>query len=255
MTPKRLRADLVAALKAVEDPSKRDAMRAYMKNDFVFLGVVAPARRTAMKEVLAASGLTRRTPVTTEWLTELSLSLWKGPEREIQYLAGDVLEFFAKSLTVDLLTTVVGPIFETTKPNSNWWDSVDLLVGSAVSPIGRANDLSALMRSWVAGSGKPIHKRADGSFSPELAKVRCAILHQLGRNGTTDEALLFELCAHRAADKEFFVAKAIGWALRDYSYTAPDAVEAFIKGHPELTPLAQREGLKAVLRRRSRVQE
>jgi len=74
--------------------------------------------------------------------------------------------------------------------------------------------------------------------------VRSALIHQLGYGERTDADLLFTFCARRAADREFFVAKAVGWALRTYARVAPDAVRAFVEGHPELTKLARREALK-----------
>jgi 3-methyladenine DNA glycosylase AlkD len=224
-------------------------MRAYMKNDFVFLGVPAPVRRTALRTVLSAHGLSKRTAVPADWLTELSLSLAKGPHREEQYLAGDVLEVFSGSTRVEMLATIVEPVFETKNPTlGGWWDLVDHFVGCLVSPLGARCDIAPMMRSWVLGSGVRIDQRPSGPFPAELSKVRIAILSQLGRHGSTDEALLFDICAHRAPDREFFVAKAIGWALRDYSYTAPLSVARFADDHPELTTLARREGLKAINR-------
>jgi 3-methyladenine DNA glycosylase AlkD len=245
--------DLVEALRvelaAVADPSKSEPMRAYMKNDFAFLGVPAPSRRTALRSVLSAHGLSKRTTVPADWLTEVSLSLAKGPHREQQYLAGDVLEVFSGSTAAEMLTTIVEPVFETKDPAlGGWWDLVDHFVGCLVAPLGARFDIAPTMRSWVLGSGVSIDQRPSGPFPAELSKVRIAILSQLGLDGSTDEGLLFELCAYRARDREFFVAKAIGWALRDYSYTAPLSVVRFVDNHPELTTLARREGLKAINR-------
>lgn len=242
-------ADLHAELASVADPSRREPMRAYMKNDFVFLGVPAPVRRTAMRKVLGAHGLSGRTVVSTDWLTELALSLAKGPWREVQYLSGDVLHVFSRSVIPEMLTTIIGPVFSTSDATlGGWWDLVDHYVGCLVVPLGSRFDISSTMRSWLHSSGRPIHMRLEGPFSEDLAKVRIAILSQLGRKAWTDEALLFEFCDHRAGDREFFVAKAIGWALRDYSYSAPVAVKRFVDSHPELTKLAAREALKAVKR-------
>jgi 3-methyladenine DNA glycosylase AlkD len=78
--------------------------------------------------------------------------------------------------------------------------------------------------------------------------VRSALIHQLTLGSKTDEKLLFKFCEIQAEENEFFIAKAIGWALRSYSYVDPAAVKQFIKAHPELTPLAKREGLKAINR-------
>jgi 3-methyladenine DNA glycosylase AlkD len=79
--------------------------------------------------------------------------------------------------------------------------------------------------------------------------VRSALIHQLTLGNRTDAQLLFEFCEIQATEKEFFVSKGLGWALRSYSYVDPKAVKKFIKDHPELTPLAKREGLKAINRK------
>jgi 3-methyladenine DNA glycosylase AlkD len=241
-----IRAEVLAAA----DPAKAPGMKAYMKNDFVFAGVVAPDRRAAVRRVLGRHGLSGRLLVEEAWLVEAALTLWAGPEREVQYAAGDVLSVFERSVTVEFLTLVAEPMLATDSlTRGNWWDSVDHLVGCLLSPLGYRFDIGGEMRWWVAGTGSVagvIDARPAGPFPPELGKIRAGILHQLGRKGSTDEPLLFELCSTRAPDREFFIAKAIGWALRDYSYTAPNAVEAFIKIETQLTPLARREGMKAI---------
>lgn len=242
---------------AAAEPAKAPAMKAYMKNDFVFAGVVAPERRAAVRRVLGRHGLTARLLVEEAWLVEAALRLWAGPEREVQYAAGDVLSVFERSVTAEFLTLVAEPILATDSLTlGNWWDSVDHLVGCLLSPMGHRFEIGEEMRSWVVGKGSVagvIDARPYGPFPPELAKIRAGILHQLGRKGSTDEPLLFELCSARAVDREFFIAKAIGWALRDYSYTAPNAVEAFIKRESRLMPLARREGMKAINRRKKLV--
>jgi 3-methyladenine DNA glycosylase AlkD len=249
--PERLCVDLAASLATHVDAQRAEDMRAYMKNHFVYFGVPAPQRRASMKAVLKHHDLSRRTEVPTEWLSELALRCWEGPMRELQYVAGDVLEFFERSLDESMLLSTIEPMFDADTGARNWWDTVDLLVGAAVSPIGTQFDISSLMRSWVIGGGVAIDRRAEGPFSPELAKIRCAILHQLGRGASTDEGLLFEFCERRAVDREFFVGKAIGWALREYSYVAPEAVERFVDATPTLTKLARREGMKVIVKRRT----
>jgi 3-methyladenine DNA glycosylase AlkD len=83
--------------------------------------------------------------------------------------------------------------------------------------------------------------------------ARTSILHQLGWKADTDTDVLFEACLVRAADTEFFIRKAIGWALRSYSYVDPAAAERFVAEHDgELSGLSKREALKAVNRRRAR---
>jgi 3-methyladenine DNA glycosylase AlkD len=75
------------------------------------------------------------------------------------------------------------------------------------------------------------------------------LIHQLTLGERTDAQLLFRFCEIQAQETEFFIAKAVGWVLRSYSYVDPKAVNKFVKDHPELTPLAKREGLKAIKRK------
>jgi 3-methyladenine DNA glycosylase AlkD len=84
----------------------------------------------------------------------------------------------------------------------------------------------------------------DWSGSGDRWLVRVAVTAQLGRGAGTDADRLFGVCARHGTDPEFFVAKAVGWALRDYARTDPAAVAAFVAAHAELAPLARREALK-----------
>jgi 3-methyladenine DNA glycosylase AlkD len=91
------------------------------------------------------------------------------------------------------------------------------------------------METWITDKNKWI--------------VRSALIHQLTLGSRTDAKLLFRFCEIQATETEFFVAKALGWSLRSYSYVDPEAVKKFVRDHPELTPLAKREALKAINRK------
>jgi 3-methyladenine DNA glycosylase AlkD len=82
--------------------------------------------------------------------------------------------------------------------------------------------------------------------------ARTAILHQLSAKRSTDAERLFRYCSVRSADKEFFIRKAIGWALREYSKTDERAVRSFVEDNAELSPLSRTEALKWLERRASR---
>jgi 3-methyladenine DNA glycosylase AlkD len=216
-------------LRAAADPMAAGAMRAYMRDQFAFLGVQAPARTAALRQAWA--GLPR--PSEPELLAAVR-QLWALPEREYQYAACDLLKRYTAVLGADTLETTLQTLIVT----RSWWDSVDALRGAAVGPLVRRHpELVAVMRRWV---------EADDRWL-----VRSAIIHQLGYGAATDAVLLFELCARRAGDTEFFVAKAIGWALRTYARRAPGAVLDFVDEHPELTPLARREATKHLDRQTS----
>jgi 3-methyladenine DNA glycosylase AlkD len=223
----------VAAFAPLVRPDEGVAMAAYMKNLFPFLGISAPVRRVALK----AAWADLPDPTDTD-LARAARRLFRRPEREYHHAVCDLFARYVRpkrsTVRADFLFEH-GAEFITTK---SWWDSVDGLHSDLVGPLTtRGPELVGLMREWNA--------------TDNIWLVRSSIIHQLSRNETTDVALLFELCANRAADKEFFIAKGIGWALREYSYTDPKAVERFISKTP-LQPLSVREGLKAINRKKAR---
>lgn len=237
-------ADAVSvALRAAANATVPGPMRAYMKHLFPFFGIATPRRRLIGCEVLDLAGCARRTAyeIDEAWLAAFTRDLWQRDEREHQYAALDTLAIHQRRLGPSFVTEVAAELVV----DKAWWDSVDGMQSAVIGPVVARNPvLISAVRTWL--ESPRIDRRPNGCFSPELALVRAALIHQLGRGETVDQALLFEFCAARATDREFFVAKAVGWALRDYSYTDPAAVEQFVASHPELTPLAQREALKAI---------
>lgn len=212
-------AELQAALEPLRDPARAEAMAAYMKGHFPFLGIPAPARRAAQKEVLGDW----RTPTAAE-LAAFARAGWGLPEREYQYAAVDVLVRHVRRLMPDEDALALCEELLTAKP---WWDTVDLLAARVVGP----HALRPVLERWLT--------------SGDLWLERTAILHQLQYRERTDEAFLFRACLTHAASPEFFHRKAIGWALRQHARVAPDAVAAFVaEHHDELSPLSRREALK-----------
>ncbi len=216
------------ALEPAADAERAAPMAAYMRDRFPFLGIQAPERTRLLKA--AWTDLPDPSPAE---VGEAAGQLWRLAGREYQYAACDLLGRHlgttARAGRYDpaFLTDVVQPLLRA----RSWWDTVDSLRAVAVGPLVAAHPgLVAVMRAWVEDD------------DPWL--VRSAVIHQLGYGERTDEPLMFELCARRAADREFFVAKAIGWALRTHARHRPDAVRRFCAEHPELTPLARREALK-----------
>jgi 3-methyladenine DNA glycosylase AlkD len=122
----------------------------------------------------------------------------------------------------------------------SWWDTVDGLAQLVVGHLVHEHrELASLMAEWLV--------------SENLWLARTAILHQERWGADTDPAWLFAACLRRASDTEFFLRKAIGWALRSYSYVDPGAVEQFVHDHAtELSGLSRREALKAIERERRR---
>jgi 3-methyladenine DNA glycosylase AlkD len=207
-------------------------MQAYMKNHGTFLGVSSPDRRAAQRR--AWSGIGKPSEAD---LSAAVRRLWTLEEREFQYAAIDLIAKFHKVCSAEFVPDVSYELITT----KSWWDTVDGLQHAVEPFVVRFPELVSVMREWL--------------HSDNIWVVRSAILHQLHQKQNTDATRLFEFCSARAADKEFFIAKAIGWALREYSYVDEHAVRAFIARTPQLQPLSKREGLKALNRIAARTLE
>ena len=161
-----------------------------------------------------------------EHLEAIVKALWGWPEREYQYAALTLLDKSQKKLTlasVPLLAYLI-----TTK---SWWDTVDSIV---------IHNLGKLLRQYPAGRDLTL---APWRCSENLWLRRTTLLYQLDYKTDTDERLLFALVIENRDSSELFIQKAIGWALREYSKTAPETVKSFVDS-TELAPLSRREALK-----------
>ncbi len=198
-------------------------MAKYMKNLFPFLGLPRPAYEALVKPL--ASQVKGR--VDEQWLEQACLSLWHLPEREFQYVALALLKGNLKALTLASL-----PLMQQLVQTRSWWDTVDVIASHPVgSLILRFPELKAEMDTW--------------SRHPDFWLRRTSLLHQLGYKARTDAERLFRYCLDNAADQEFFIRKAIGWALREYAKTDPQAVYTLVDNHRDhLSPLSIREALK-----------
>lgn len=200
------------------------AMSKYMKFLFPFLGIKKPKRKELTKTLL-----TQIKPyINEDWLVQSVNLLWEKKEREYQYVAIELLQRYApKHLSVNSW-----PQVEIWLTQKSWWDSVDAISSYAVAPM--ALKFPAVKQKL---KGYATHKN--------FWLKRVAIIYQLPYYEKTDEAFLFEVCLKNAADKEFFIRKAIGWALRQYARTKPGSVKRFVKEHQKhLSPLSVREALK-----------
>jgi 3-methyladenine DNA glycosylase AlkD len=214
---------LIATYTTAADPAAAAPMRAYMRDAFPFLGIKTQRRRELSRRVLA--GLSR--PAEDD-LRVVGLACWELPEREYQYFAVDWLARNAKACGPRFLTTA-----ETLITTKSWWDTVDALASHLVGTIVANHPVAvSTMDVWIADDN--------------LWLARTAILHQLRYKKDTDEARLFRYCAAQAGHRDFFIRKAIGWALREYAKTDPDAVRAFVRATPVLSSLSVREALKNV---------
>ncbi len=205
------------ALTPLADAGRARGMAAYMKDQFAFFGIQTPPRRLATLAILRAYP---GDPV------EAARELWALPEREYQYVAVDLLRQHHKRLKRSDLPALEGLVQE-----KSWWDSVDGLAVSIGKLVAREPDLVKRMDALID--------------APDFWLRRIALLHQLDRKEKTDTARLFDYCLRCADEREFFIRKAIGWALRQYARTDPLAVRDFLDAHRErLSGLSFREAAK-----------
>ncbi|WP_433302907.1 DNA alkylation repair protein [Actinoplanes sp. CA-030573] len=216
-----LLARLGDGLSAARDPARAAAMAAYMRDQFDYAGVAAPALRAV--ERAAFAGLPR--PAEAD-LRDFALSCWSRPEREYQYAACDYLRRHVGVAGAGFL-----PVVRTLLTTKSWWDTVDPLATRFVGDLVRSHPVLA-------------HEMDDWSQDENKWLVRTAILFQLHYGGATDTSRLFGYCVRQAGHPDFFVRKAIGWALRQYARTDPESVRAFVAATPALSPLSRREAMK-----------
>jgi 3-methyladenine DNA glycosylase AlkD len=227
LSPEEFAKAVVAALAPVADSALRPGMRAYMKNQFEFLGVKTPVRRAAVAELIRA-----QKNATASALLRCARMLWERPEREHQYVAVDLLMRHA-----DTLTTADLPALFALVRKKSWWDTVDALA----SVIGR------VVKTAVADDPATQCSMDEALSSDNLWIRRVAIIHQLGWRSQTDAKRLFSYAATCAHEKDFFIRKAIGWALRDYARHAPAEVRVFLYANrSKLSPLSLREAGKHI---------
>lgn len=211
--------EIVEILKQNADAAYAKRMSAYMKDHFPYIGIPKPKRAELTKAFLKE--VTKEKKI--DW--NLVNYFWELPEREFQYLA---LEYLSKQQKY-LVKTDIEKLqqFIITK---SWWDSVDSLaplVGVLSQKFPELKD--EVLADWI------IH--------PNIWLKRATILFQLKFKDDVDTDFLSKAILSNHLTKEFFINKAIGWALRQYSKFNPDWVKEFISNH-SLSPLSIREGSK-----------
>lgn len=204
-------------------PAHAEPMQRYMKTTMPFLGVKKPARAEALRVVL------REFPIAGHSHYEAAVrALWELPHREEKYLAIELAARCKKLIGAKHL-----PLYQQLIEEGAWWDLVDPVVGGCVSPIYLAE----------RGAVRPVIHAWFESHNMWLR--RAAILAQLKHRQNTNAAELFSFCRRAAHEKEFFIRKAIGWALRQYAHHNPAAVREFLAQHGhELSALSRREASK-----------
>ena len=219
--------DVRAALAAIADPKKAPAMQRYMKSSMPYLGVPTPPLRRTCRAVFAQHPL----DTFEEWRDTI-LTLWRrATHREHRYAA---IELASERRYATLQTGRTIPMYEEMIVDGAWWDYVDTIAHRLGDVLRREPARTAArMRVWAR--------------SGNLWKRRTAIICQLGFKSATDLALLTDCIEPSLGSREFFLQKAIGWALRDLAWSDPKLVAIWVRQHHDaLSPLSRREALKNI---------
>ncbi|CUU59904.1 3-methyladenine DNA glycosylase AlkD [Parafrankia irregularis] len=228
MADGQLVAAVRAALAGAADPARAPAMRAYMKSEMLFRGVPKPVRERALRPVLAE----RTLPSQSSWRATVR-ALWREAEyREERYAAIDLTghrayRAYQRADTLDLYEEMI--------TTGAWWDYVDEIASRRVGPLLAADPaaIRPVMLRWSR----------DG----DLWRRRTSIICQLSFKAATDLDLLYACIDANLDDRDFFIRKAIGWALRRYAWTNPTEVRRFVTARGDaLSPLSRREALKNI---------
>lgn len=205
-----------------KDEHQAISMSAYMRNQFLFLGIPMPLRKKLCREYFRTAKKTK----IVDW--KFIRACWDHSYRELQYVAMDYLVAMEK-----FLTPLDVPKIKELALMKSWWDTIDGLdriVGNIALSYPAVNNT---LLEW--------------SLDESLWLRRIAIDHQLIRKDKTNTELLEKIIVNNLGSHEFFINKAIGWSLRDYSKTNPDWVKCFIETHKDqLAPLSVKEASKYI---------
>ena len=213
-------------MKVAANPLKAAGMQAYMKSTMPYHGVNMPQLRAISREVFDGSSMS-----CLEW-SETILELWRDARyREERYAAMFLLGMKRHR---ECITPAIMPMLEEMIVTGAWWDYVDEIARVVGDLLRRyPKQIRPVMRRWSTDSN--------------LWKRRVSIICQLAFKKDTDLELLYANIQPNLGDRDFFIRKAIGWALRQYAWTDPDEVARYVRGHEaQLSGLSRREALKNI---------
>jgi 3-methyladenine DNA glycosylase AlkD len=194
---------------------------AYMKHISAFYGIPSPLRKTLIKSFIEHYGKMLGVEV-----KGIVLSAWDHPYREMQYAAMEMLSKIKKDCQADWIE-----LYEQLLTQKSWWDTIDFIAPHLVADyfIRFPEQKTPVINRWMR--------------SENIWLQRSCIIFQLKAKQNTDEELLFDTIVQLSEHKEFFIRKAIGWALREYAKTQPQQVIRFVENH-SMSNLSKREALK-----------
>lgn len=226
MTPEYSPAEFIQLITAEfqkkATPERAEQQQAYMRHQFEFLGIGASEWYPMIKQIYKQHGM-----YSGKLLKEFVEGCYDQPYREIVY-AG--IEMMQRKLPEQNKSFI--KVIEKCISTQSWWDTVDWLAKLAGMQFQQYPELQIqYVTKWI--------------HSNNMWLQRAAILHQLFYRENTNEKLLFELIRQKADSNEFFIRKACGWALRQYSKTDPGAVKKFV-AKQRLSPLTAKEALRLI---------
>ncbi len=204
-----------------KNPEIAKSQKAYMKHKFEFYGLKSPIRKELQKPFLIKQNLPKK-----EELDLVIKSLWKQPEREVQYFAQELLQKYTKQYEKNDIG-----LFEYIITKKSWWDTVDYIASTILGSyfLKYPAQRKVYVEKWMA--------------SNNMWLQRSAILFQLKYKENVDTEILSYSINSLLGSKEFFINKAIGWSLRQYGKYNPDWVLNFVAKAP-LESLSKREAIR-----------
>jgi 3-methyladenine DNA glycosylase AlkD len=218
--------ELTDIFKAHTNAGLSPAMEKYMLGKFRFLGIKSPERKQLVRQFLQNHGYPD-----AAHLEAFVKQLWQTPGRELQYAA---MEIASRKVFLKHPERIM--LIEWMITHESWWDTVDFIASNMAGVWFKQHpeQILPVTGKWMA--------------SGNIWLQRACLLFQLKYRHLTDFALLSSFIEQLASEKEFFIRKAIGWALREYSKSEPAVVMQFVETHT-LSPLSQREALKIIRKR------
>lgn len=215
-----LQTQTIAAFYVAADTEAARPMVAYMRDQFPYLGIPTPKRKALQKDLLKAA----KKEASPDW--DFINHCWSLSEREFQYLAIDYLIKIEKTFTADDISALKNLAVQ-----KSWWDTIDGLDRIIGRITASFPTVKQIMLDW--------------SLDDNFWLRRIAIDHQLTLKEQTDTVLLSRIIENNLGSTEFFINKAIGWSLRDYSKINPDWVREFVEAHKsQMAALSIKEASK-----------
>ena len=214
---------IVDKLKGNANASNAVQMQKYLKTSMPFYGVKSPILNEIVLEIKKTFLISNQ-----EEYNVIITHIWEQSHREEKYISIKLARKWKKYITLDALH-----VYEKMIREGEWWDFIDPISVGLIGILLMKNrsKMSLILDKWIEDENLWIR--------------RSAILAHLKHKENMDQDKLFNYCLQCAHEKEFFIQKAIGWVLREYSKTEPEIVRSFIEDNASvLSNLSKREGMK-----------